>query len=89
MSPCRAEDDHGDHHEVGLEGWRPGRLPRVDAGRAAAPRASRSKVVCDALILDEESRSDTNPYIEIEENEVAQRATRRPSRRSATSSSST
>jgi Fe-S cluster assembly protein SufB len=34
-----------------------------------APNA-RSKVVCDALILDEESRSDTYPYIEIDENEV-------------------
>jgi Fe-S cluster assembly protein SufB len=34
-----------------------------------APNA-RSKVVCDALILDEDSRSDTYPYIEIDENEV-------------------
>ncbi len=32
-------------------------------------RASRS-VVCDALLLDEDSRSDTYPYIEIDENEV-------------------
>jgi Fe-S cluster assembly protein SufB len=31
---------------------------------------ARSKVVCDALILDEDSRSDTYPYIEIDENEV-------------------
>jgi Fe-S cluster assembly protein SufB len=31
---------------------------------------ARSKVVCDALILDEESRSDTYPYIKIEEDEV-------------------
>src|SRR5438046_1255053 len=31
---------------------------------------SKSKVVCDALILDEESRSDTYPYIRIDENEV-------------------
>ena len=31
---------------------------------------SKSKVVCDALILDEESRSDTYPYIKIEEDEV-------------------
>src|SRR5881398_3421042 len=31
---------------------------------------SRSKVVCDALILDDESRSDTYPYIKIEEDEV-------------------
>ena len=31
----------------------------------------RSNVVCDALILDPESRSDTYPYIEIEEEDVA------------------
>jgi Fe-S cluster assembly protein SufB len=31
---------------------------------------SRSKVVCDALILDEDSRTDTYPYIDIAENEV-------------------
>ncbi len=31
---------------------------------------SRSSVRCDALILDEHSRSDTYPYIEIEEEEV-------------------
>ena len=31
---------------------------------------SKSKVVCDALILDEESRSDTYPYIQVDENEV-------------------
>ena len=31
---------------------------------------AKSKVVCDALILDEESRSDTYPYIQIDENEV-------------------
>jgi Fe-S cluster assembly protein SufB len=36
------------------------------------PGATRSKssVVCDALILDEHSRSDTYPYIEIEEQDV-------------------
>jgi len=32
---------------------------------------SRSNVVCDALLLDEESRSDTYPYIEIDENDVS------------------
>jgi len=32
---------------------------------------SKSNVVCDALLLDEESRSDTYPYIEIEEDNVA------------------
>ncbi|MDX1662479.1 MAG: Fe-S cluster assembly protein SufB [Candidatus Promineifilaceae bacterium] len=31
---------------------------------------SKSNVVCDALLLDEESRSDTYPYIEIDEQEV-------------------
>lgn len=32
---------------------------------------SKSNVVCDALLLDEASRSDTYPYIEIEEDDVA------------------
>jgi Fe-S cluster assembly protein SufB len=31
---------------------------------------SRSKVVCDALILDEDSRTDTYPYIDIKEDAV-------------------
>ncbi len=31
---------------------------------------SRSKVVCDALIIDEDSRTDTYPYINIDENDV-------------------
>jgi Fe-S cluster assembly protein SufB len=31
---------------------------------------SKSNVVCDALLLDEHSRSDTYPYIEIDEDEV-------------------
>ena len=31
---------------------------------------SKSNVVCDALLLDEESRSDTYPYIEIDEDDV-------------------
>ncbi len=34
-------------------------------------RKSKSNVVCDALILDPQSRSDTYPYIEIEEQDVA------------------
>ena len=32
---------------------------------------SKSSVVCDALILDEQSRSDTYPYIEIDEQDVS------------------
>ena len=31
----------------------------------------KSNVVCDALLIDEESRTDTYPYIEIEEEEVS------------------
>jgi len=33
-------------------------------------KGSKSSVVCDALILDSKSRSDTYPYIEIDENDV-------------------
>ena len=43
------------------------------AGCSRSPRArtsAKSKVVCDALILDEDSRSDTYPYIEIDEDDV-------------------
>jgi len=32
---------------------------------------SKSNVVCDALLLDEDSRSDTYPYIEIDEDDVS------------------
>ena len=31
---------------------------------------ARSKVVCDALIIDDESRTDTYPYIRIDEDDV-------------------
>ncbi|MBL9124051.1 MAG: Fe-S cluster assembly protein SufB [Planctomycetaceae bacterium] len=41
-------------------------LVKVDPGA----RKSKSSVVCDALILDAQSRSDTYPYIEIEEQDV-------------------
>lgn len=34
-------------------------------------KGCKSNVVCDALILDSESRSDTYPYIEVDENDVA------------------
>jgi len=34
-------------------------------------KKSKSNVVCDALILDSRSRSDTYPYIEIEEQDVS------------------
>ncbi len=41
-------------------------LLKVDHGA----KGSRSNVVCDALILDPSSRSDTYPYIEIDEDDV-------------------
>jgi Fe-S cluster assembly protein SufB len=37
---------------------------------AKGAHGSRSNVVCDALLLDEKSRSDTYPYIEIDEDDV-------------------
>lgn len=42
-------------------------LVKVEPGA----HGSRSSVVCDALILDDKSRSDTYPYIEIEEQNVS------------------
>jgi Fe-S cluster assembly protein SufB len=37
---------------------------------AKGAEGAKSKVVCDALILDEDSRTDTYPYISIDENNV-------------------
>ena len=43
-----------------------------DAGaKLVHARKSKSSVVCDALILDDSSRSDTYPYIEVEEQDVS------------------
>jgi Fe-S cluster assembly protein SufB len=42
-------------------------LVKVEPGA----KKSRSSVVCDALILDDRSRSDTYPYIEVEEQDVS------------------
>jgi Fe-S cluster assembly protein SufB len=41
-------------------------LVKIDSGA----KKSKSSVVCDALILDPKSRSDTYPYIEIDEQDV-------------------
>ena len=70
VRPRRAEHDVGDHLEVDLEERRARRLPRPARGRRKGAHGSKSKVVCDALILDDESRSDTYPYIQIDENDV-------------------
>ena len=42
-------------------------LVKVEPGA----KKSKSSVVCDALILDDKSRSDTYPYLEIEEQDVS------------------
>ena len=49
---------------------RPGQLSRPGQG-GRGRKKSKSNVVCDALILDPQSRSDTYPYIEIEEQDVS------------------
>ncbi len=67
--PHGAEHVVGDHVEVDLQGRRRSSyrgLLQVNDGAMG----SRSKVVCDALILDDESRTDTYPYIDIKENAV-------------------
>ena len=53
---------------ISKNGGRAGYRGLLEVAKGA--HGAKSKVVCDALILDEESRSDTYPYIRIDENEV-------------------
>src|SRR3954447_17690887 len=53
---------------ISKDGGRAGYRGLLEVAKGA--KGSKSKVVCDALILDDESRSDTYPYIRIDENEV-------------------
>src|SRR5437667_1557696 len=53
---------------ISKNGGRAGYRGLLEVAKGAA--GSRSKVVCDALILDEQSRSDRYPYMKIDENEV-------------------
>jgi Fe-S cluster assembly protein SufB len=53
---------------ISKDGGRAGYRGLLQVAKGAT--GSKSKVVCDALILDEESRSDTYPYIQVDENEV-------------------
>ena len=53
---------------ISKNGGRAGYRGLLEVAKGAA--GSKSKVVCDALILDEESRSDTYPYIRIDEPSV-------------------
>src|SRR5436305_721234 len=53
---------------ISKNGGRAGYRGLLEVAKGA--QGSKSKVVCDALILDEQSRSDTYPYMKIDENEV-------------------
>ena len=53
---------------ISKNGGRGGYRGLLEVAKGAS--GSKSKVVCDALILDPESRSDTYPYIDVKENDV-------------------
>src|SRR3954468_9554346 len=53
---------------ISKNGGRAGYRGLLEVAKGA--KHAKSKVVCDALILDEDSRSDTYPYIKIDEDEV-------------------
>jgi Fe-S cluster assembly protein SufB len=53
---------------ISKDGGRAGYRGLLEVAKGA--HGSRSKVVCDALILDERSRSDTYPYMKIDESDV-------------------
>jgi Fe-S cluster assembly protein SufB len=53
---------------ISKNGGRAGYRGLLEVAKGA--HGAKSKVVCDALILDEESRSDTYPYIRVDENDV-------------------
>jgi Fe-S cluster assembly protein SufB len=53
---------------ISKDGGRGGYRGLLEVAKGAV--GSKSKVVCDALILDEDSRSDTYPYMRIAESEV-------------------
>src|SRR5512135_1583845 len=53
---------------ISKDGGRAGYRGLLEVAKGA--HGSKSKVVCDALILDDASRSDTYPYIRIDENNV-------------------
>src|SRR3989337_809559 len=53
---------------ISKDGGRAGYRGLLQVAKGAV--GSKSKVVCDALILDEESRSGTYPYIQVDESDV-------------------
>ena len=59
-----------DHLEVGRARRRPYVVPRTGPG-AGGRHHSRSVVKCDALLVDQISRSDTYPYVDVREDDVS------------------
>ena len=68
--PRRAGHHLADHLQVDPQGRRPGRATAACCKVAKGAERLEVERRCDALLLDEDSRSDTYPYIEIDENEV-------------------
>ena len=68
--PRRAAHLLADRLEVDLEGQRAAPRYRGLLEGAEGRHDVKSNVRCDALLLDEASRTDTYPYIEIEEEDV-------------------
>ncbi len=67
--PPRRQHAQPDRQQVGQQGRRPSHLPWLAQGRPGATNVVAS-VRCDALMLDDISRSDTYPYIDIQEDDT-------------------
>ena len=83
------EHQLADHLQEHQQERRPGQLPRPAQGRRRAPRARKSNVVCDALILDDTEPLATPIPTSRSTRTTSRSATRPASPRSARSSSST
>ena len=59
-----------DHQQVGRPWRRPHVLPRPGPDPRGRPRLEPRRCVCDALLVDTISRSDTYPYVDIREDDV-------------------
>ena len=60
-----------DRLQVGRPWRRPDLLPRPGPGPRGRRADSASNVLCDALLVDQISRSDTYPYVDVREDDVS------------------
>lgn len=67
-APAHVQPDHLEEHQ---QERRPGKLPRAGESRERRPPLQEQRGLRRGLILDPESRSDTYPYIEIDQENVA------------------